>query len=92
MRYPRNHYLNRKLFEEINQRFDQLHANSERLWGKMTAGQMAWHTCQYPLDLAIKNKDYGKKGNPFIKLFFKKSLYNDKPWREKSARSEVLSS
>ena len=77
-------------FEEINQRFDQLNANSERLWGKMTAGQMAWH-CQYPLDLAIKNKDYGKKGNPFIKLFLKNHFIMISHG-EKSTHSKVLSS
>ncbi len=48
--------------------------------GKMTVGQMVWH-CQYPLKLAIENKE-NSKGNWFIKTFFKKSLYNDKPWRK----------
>jgi hypothetical protein len=47
----------------------------------MTVGQMTWH-CQYPLRLAIKNKENNSNGNWFIKTFFKKSLYNDKPWRK----------
>ena len=47
----------------------------------MSVGQMCWH-CQYPLQLAIKNKPNNSKGNWFIKTFFKKSLYNDKPWRK----------
>lgn len=57
--------------------------NSDRkgLWGKMTVGQMVWH-CQVPLKLAIKNKPTKKKGNLLIRLFFKKSLYNDSPWRK----------
>lgn len=66
---------------EIKNRLNQLTENSERRWGKMTVGQMAWH-CQYPLKLAIKNKENSSKGNWFIRTFFKKSLYNDKPWRK----------
>lgn len=67
--------------KEIKSRLSKLTENSERLWGKMTVGQMAWH-CQYPLKLAIKNKENTSKGNWFIKTFFKKSLYNDKPWHK----------
>jgi len=66
---------------EITNRISKLSESSERQWGKMTVGQMAWH-CQYPLKLAIKNKANTSKGNWFIKTFFKKSLYNDKPWRK----------
>lgn len=67
--------------EEIKTRMALLNDKSERQWGKMTVGQMAWH-CQYPLKLAIKNKENNSKGNWFIKTFFKKSLYNDTPWRK----------
>ena len=74
---------------EIIDRLDKLNENSERLWGKMTVGQMCWH-CQYPLKLAIKNKENTSKGNWFIKLFFKKSLYNDKPWRKNLPTSPQL--
>lgn len=66
---------------EITARLSKLTENSERQWGKMTVGQMAWH-CQYPLKLAIANKENSSNGNWFIKTFFKKSLYNDKPWRK----------
>jgi hypothetical protein len=66
---------------EIKNRLGQLSENSQRKWGKMTVGQMAWH-CQYPLKLAIRNTENTSKGNWFIKTFFKKSLYNDKPWRK----------
>lgn len=66
---------------EIKNRLQKLSETSERQWGKMTVGQMAWH-CQYPLSLAIRNKENSGKGNWFVKLFFKKSLYNDKPWRK----------
>lgn len=73
--------LEKDAYEEIKNRIEKLNENSERLWGKMTVGQMAWH-CQYPLKLAIKNKENNSKGNWFIKTFFKKSLYNDKPYRK----------
>lgn len=68
-------------YKEITARLSKLNEDSERQWGKMTVGQMAWH-CQYPLKLAIENKENTSKGNWFIKTFFKKSLYNDKPWRK----------
>ncbi len=68
-------------YEEILTRVEQLNEQSERQWGKMTVGQMVWH-CQMPLNLAIKNKATTKKGNPLIRWFFKKSLYNDTPWRK----------
>ena len=58
-----------------------LNENSERKWGKMSIAQMAWH-CKYPLKLAIENKENNFKGNWLIKTFFKKSLYNDKPFRK----------
>ncbi len=73
--------LEETAYREIKDRLSKLNENSERLWGKMTPGQMTWH-CQYPLQLAIKNKPNNAKGNLLIKLFFKKSLYNDKPWRK----------
>lgn len=73
--------LKKDTYEEIKSRIENLSENSERLWGKMTVGQMAWH-CQYPLKLAIENRENNSKGNWFVKTFFKKSLYNDKPWRK----------
>ena len=45
---------------ELETRLNSLSENSERKWGKMTVGQMAWH-CQYPLKLAIENKKSSKK-------------------------------
>ena len=66
---------------DIKQRLEKLDENSKREWGKMSVGQMCWH-CQYPLQLAIENKPNSSKGNWFIKTFFKKSLYNEKPWRK----------
>ena len=73
--------LTEEAHTEINNRLLELSENSERQWGKMTVGQMTWH-CQYPLKLAIKNKENTSNGNWLIKIFFKKSLYNNKPWRK----------
>jgi hypothetical protein len=73
--------LNQDGYTDIKTRLDKLNENSTRLWGKMTVGQMCWH-CKYPLKLAIENKPNSSKGNWFIKMFFKKSLYNDTPWRK----------
>lgn len=67
--------------KELVERIDNLNENSQRNWGKMTVGQMAWH-CQYPLKISIENKKSSKKGNFLAQLFFKKSMYNDKPWRK----------
>lgn len=76
------------VYQEILERIDNLNENSERQWGKMTVGQMAWH-CQFPLKWGVENKNKGN-GNLFIKLFFKKSMYNDKPWRKNQPTSSNL--
>lgn len=65
---------------EILDRIDSLNENSKREWGKMSAGQMAWH-CQFPLAIGIKNKNKGN-GNLFVRLLFKKQMYSDKPFRK----------
>ena len=67
--------------EDILNRLDHLEENTKPSWGKMSVGQMAWH-CQIPLKVALKNKPPKKRPNPLIALFYKKSLYNDKPWRK----------
>ncbi len=68
-------------YEEILSRIDNLKESNVGEWGKMNVGQMVWH-CQVPLKVAIKNKPTKKTGNILIKWFFKKSLYNEKPWRK----------
>ncbi len=70
----------RTTYNEVLERIDSLNENSTRQWGKMTAGQMVWH-CQFPFVIGIKNKHRGK-GNFFVKLFFKKQMYSDKPFRK----------
>ena len=68
-------------YKEVLGRIHLLTENSKPLWGKMSVGQMSWH-CQFPLKIAIKNKLYDKRPNFLAKLFFKKAMYNDKPWRK----------
>lgn len=75
----------KSLFEEATynetlSRIEALNENSKRLWGKMTVAQMAWH-CQFPFIIGVKNKDKGN-GNLFVRLFFKKQMYSDKPFRK----------
>ncbi|MDG1572080.1 DUF1569 domain-containing protein [Robiginitalea sp. M366] len=68
-------------YSEICDRLSRLEAGSKPLWGRMTAGQMVWH-CQIPLKVAIENRDKDVRSNPLIRWLFKKSLYNDRPWRK----------
>lgn len=68
-------------YTEIKSRINKLNENSKANWGKMNVSQMAWH-CQGPLNILLQKEDYGMKPSWLAKLFFKKSLYNDKPWRK----------
>lgn len=70
--------------EEILSRVNELSESSERQWGKMEVGQMLHH-CQYPLKIALGRYNPNNKPSLLLKLmakFLKKSLYNDKPWRQ----------
>jgi len=71
--------FNENAFTEIKQRFERLNTDSLPQWGKMDAGQMAWH-CQGPLNIMLQKNHYNLKPNWFAKILFKKSLYNDKLW------------
>ena len=70
-----------KTYNEIIERCNKLNENTTANWGKMNVGQMVWH-CQGPLNILLEKDDYGMKPSWFAKLFFKKSLYNDKPWKK----------
>jgi hypothetical protein len=67
--------------KEIIDRINKLTPQTQRQWGKMDVAQMLAH-CQMPMGVALgKHK---LKGSFIIKLlgpFFKKSLYNDKPFK-----------
>jgi len=67
--------------KEILNRLEKLNKNATANWGKMTVGQMAHH-CQGPLNIILEKNNYGLKPNWLIKIFVKKSLYNDQPYRK----------
>ncbi len=81
--------LEEESYQEIRNRLDQLNENSNGQWGKMTVGQMLHH-CQGPLNIMLGKNDYGMKPNWLAKVLFKKSLYNDKPWRKNLPTAKFL--
>ncbi len=76
-------------YSEVTSRIHQLNENASAQWGKMSVGQMVWH-CQGPLNIMLEKNDYGMKPNWLVKVFFKKSLYNDKPWRKNLPTAKFL--
>ncbi len=81
--------LNETTYNKIQERLAKLTENSKPRWGKMDAAQMAWH-CQPALNIMLKKDTYGLKPNWFVKLFFKKSMYNDKPWGKNLPTAKVM--
>ena len=73
--------FNPEAHKEILDRIENLNENTSANWGKMSVDQMAWH-CQGPFNIMLEINDYGMKPSWLAKVFFKKSLYNDKPWRK----------
>ncbi|GGD87386.1 DUF1569 domain-containing protein [Planktosalinus lacus] len=70
-------------YDEILTRLDNLSPESQAQWGKMTVAQMLAH-CSEPLKVPLEKLKMAKP-NPIMKLlfsFFKKSLYDDKPWKQ----------
>jgi hypothetical protein len=76
-------------FSEIKDRLANLTETSANRWGKMTPGQMLHH-CQGPLNIMLEKNDYGLKPNWLAKLFFKKSLYSEKPWGKNLPTAKFL--
>ncbi len=76
-------------YNEIRTRINKLNETSERNWGKMSVGQMLHH-CQGPFNIMLGKNDYGMKPNWLAKVFFKKSLYNDKLWRKNLPTARFL--
>lgn len=75
-------------YQEVLLRIDALNEKPDRKWGKITVGQMAWH-CQVPLKIGVKNENKGN-ANLFVRLFIKKSMYDNKTWRKYLPTSPVL--
>ncbi|MCR9182009.1 MAG: DUF1569 domain-containing protein [Flavobacteriaceae bacterium] len=72
-----------KAFAEILGRLDNLNPESQAKWGKMDVAQMLAH-CSEPLKVPLEKITLAKP-NPVMRLlfsFFKKSLYDDKPWKQ----------
>lgn len=65
---------------EIKNRINTLSPKNERKWGKMEVDQMLNH-CQHPLNVSLGKGNIKKQFFP-LAFLFKKSLYNDKPWRQ----------
>ena len=65
---------------EIKNRLNSLTPATERKWGKMDIGQMLNH-CQQPLNVSLGKSNLKKQYFP-LAFLFKKSLYNDKPWKQ----------
>lgn len=76
-------------YNEIRTRINKLNETTERNWGKMSVGQMLHH-CQGPFNIMLGKNDYGMKPNWLAKVFFKKSLYNDKLWRKNLPTARFL--
>lgn len=74
--------FNTQAYEEVLKRIDKLKPESNPQWGKMDVAKMLWH-CQGPINVALQKNDYQMKPMSFLlRLWIKKSLYNDKPWRK----------
>lgn len=70
-------------YAEILERLENLSPESQPKWGKMDVAQMLAHS-QEPLKVPLGKLTLAKP-NAIMKLlfsFFKKSLYDDKPWKQ----------
>jgi hypothetical protein len=66
-------------FENCLERIHVINDKTVSQWGKMNAAQMLHH-CQKPLEVVLQKKDHGLKSNLLAQWFFKRMMYNDKPW------------
>lgn len=76
-------------YSETRSRIENLSESSEKHWGKMTVGQMLHH-CQGTFNIMLEKEDYGLKPNLLAKLFFKRMLYNDTPYRKNLPTAKFL--
>lgn len=73
--------FNESAHKEIKNRIIGLSDTSIPVWGKMNVSQMLYH-CQFPLKIALKKEAPKLKSNLLARLFFKKAMYNDTPWKK----------
>jgi hypothetical protein len=78
-------------YTDTVRRVESLTTGTKALWGKMNASQMLAH-CNEPIEGLIGKKIQPKEGNFLIRLFFKKLLYNDKPYKQNlpTAKSFIM--
>jgi len=81
--------FNEVVYKDIIHRINNLNEDTKPQWGKMTVGQMVWH-CQAPLNIILQKNDYGMKPNWLIILFFKKSLYSDRPYKKNGMTAKAF--
>lgn len=70
-----------RIKQQIENRINQLNHSSKSVWEKMNVSQMFYH-CQFPLKIALQKEHPSLKPSFLAKLFFKKAMYNDKPWKK----------
>jgi hypothetical protein len=73
-------FFEESTYNYLRERLASIPADARPKWGKMDAAQMFKH-CQYPLQIAMGKEKMKLASNWFVKTFFKKSLYSDKPYR-----------
>jgi len=71
--------------KEITERINNLDKNSKGLWGKMEVGQMLAHCC-VPYEFIYTDKHPKPTGikKILLKLFVKKAVVGDKPYKKNS--------
>jgi hypothetical protein len=83
--------FNEQDISELLDRINKLSPASQRLWGKMTVGQMLAH-CSVTYELVYDKKH--TKPNAFmtfiLKLFVKNAVVNEKPYKHNSQTAPVF--
>ncbi|ARN79423.1 hypothetical protein BST97_09060 [Nonlabens spongiae] len=74
-------FFDQKTYDSLRNRLDALSPDAEPQWGRMDAAQMLKH-CQYPIQIALEKEKMKLKPNYMARIFFKKAMYNDKPWKK----------
>lgn len=81
--------FNAEAHREIVGRIETLNPAAPRDWGKMTPAQMLCH-CKAPIEILLEKRPPVGKPNWLFKVLFKKSFYNDTPWRKNLPTAKVF--
>ncbi len=77
--------------DHILSRLDQLTAETKPLWGKMTAAQMLAHlNVNYDITYGNVEVKYNAFMRFMLKLFLKKTVVGDKPYKKNSQTAPVF--